>query len=376
MIKSTTGNFFDVEATIRVNTVNCYGAMGAGVALQFKNMFPTMFNEYKQLCRNNEIEIGKLHIWKSDDIFSNLTIINFPTKDHWKDPSLYEYVEKGLNALRDYLLTISPQVITLPALGCGHGGLDWEIVKPMIYDKLDSLNHEILLFEPESSQNIPLINNEILSNKNINILSPGDNKFPLELKGKTSKNIFFSGNINLLNSKIINIVSSKNSTEKEKYVLYDILSELKHFGKEYSILLRGDKSYEIDIINYLLTNNFKTIVNPSKGLLNFKIRKDIKSLINDGNFLVYNSISNPSENWSINNFSSNFKESINIAETTILNISDSIELLKILKSTKSSKKMFYINYFVNQIERISSNTAEKIGKSLEGKPNIKKILFK
>lgn len=374
MITLTKGNFFDFEATIRVNTVNCYGAMGAGVALQFKNLFPNMFNEYKKLCNKKEIKIGKLHIWKSDDIFSNLTIINFPTKDHWKDPSIYEYIEKGLVSLREYLLTISPQTITIPALGCGHGGLDWEKVKPMIYNQLNSLDHNILLFEPESSQNVPLINNEILSENNIEMILPNSNKFPLELKGKTSKNVFFSGNIDLLNSKIINIISSKNSTEKEKYVLYEILQELKSLDQDYSILLRGDKSYEIDIINYLLTNNYNVLINPSKGLLNFKIRKDIKNLINDKNFLVYNTVKNPNDNWNLTNFSSNFKESILLAENTIFNISDSDELLKLLNNIKSNKKMFYINYFINNIELINNYSAEKIGKSVEGKPNIKKIL--
>ena len=195
MITLTKGNFFDFEASIRINTVNCFGAMGAGVALQFKNMFPKMFAEYKRLCNNKEINIGKLHIWKSDDIFSNLTIINFPTKDHWKDPSKYEYIDEGLYALHQYLKKIPRQTITLPALGCGHGGLDWEIVKPMIFERLDSLEHNILVFEPESSQNIPLINSDVLSENNISFITPENKNYPRNLKGKTSKNVFYTGNI-------------------------------------------------------------------------------------------------------------------------------------------------------------------------------------
>lgn len=375
MITLTKGNFFDFEASIRINTVNCFGAMGAGVALQFKNMFPNMFNEYKRLCQNKEIKIGEIHIWKSDDIFSNLTIINFPTKDHWKDPSKYEYIEKGLNALNNYLKTIPNQTITLPALGCGHGGLDWEIVKPMIFEKLNSLHHNILLFEPESSQNVPFIDDNVLMKNNISVATPDSKIFPDNLKGKTSRSIFYSGNIELINSKIINIISSKKPTEKEKYTLYAIISELKSLDFNYSILLRGDKSYEIDIINFLLKEGINTIVNPSKGLVNFKIRNDLKSLITESNFLAYNSIQNQQENWSIANFTNNYKESFELTEITIFNISDQNELLKLLKNSNKSKRLFYINYFSNPIESIDNNYIHKIGKSIEGKPNVRKILF-
>ena len=338
-------------------------------------MFPNMFNEYKRLCQNKEIKIGEIHIWKSDDIFSNLTIINFPTKDHWKDPSKYEYIEKGLNALNNYLKTIPNQTITLPALGCGHGGLDWEIVKPMIFEKLNSLHHNILLFEPESSQNVPFIDDNVLMKNNISVATPDSKIFPDNLKGKTSRSIFYSGNIELINSKIINIISSKKPTEKEKYTLYAIISELKSLDFNYSILLRGDKSYEIDIINFLLKEGINTIVNPSKGLVNFKIRNDLKSLITESNFLAYNSIQNQQENWSIANFTNNYKESFELTEITIFNISDQNELLKLIKNSNKSKRLFYINYFSNPIESIDNNYINKIGKSIEGKPNVRKILF-
>lgn len=375
MITLKSGNFFDYEATIRINTVNCVGVMGAGVALQFKNLFPQMFNEYKNLCNLKKLVPGKLHIWESENIFENLIIINFPTKNHWKVPSEYEYIEKGLDALHKYLSTSFGKTITIPALGCGHGGLDWDIVKPMIYKKLDNLNHNILLFAPESSQDIPINNIELLMKNDIYTITPKDNNFPKKIKGKTSKSVYYFGNEKLLNNRIINLISSKQPTDKEKQVLYDILLELKDYNNEYTILLRGDKSYEIDIIKFLLENKINTIVNPSKGLVNFNIRNDIKPLINKSNFLIYNTLKNQNDKWSISNFSANYKESFDLSDIALFNVSDLTEMLKLLNNINIDKKIYYINYFSKSIaEQIKNKHFEKIGKTQEGKPNIQKIL--
>ncbi len=374
MIIQKSGNFFDYDASIRINTVNCVGVMGAGVALQFKNLFPQMFNEYKKLCASNGLRPGKLQIW-NESIFDNLKIINFPTKDHWKDPSEYEYIEKGLDALHNYLKYLSGETITIPALGCGHGGLDWNIVKPMIYEKLGDLDHNILLFSPESSQDEP-INDEILALNNINTITPHDKNYPQKIKGKTSRIFYYYGNEELLNTKIINIISSKKPTEKEKSVLLDILVELKRYNKKYTVLLRGDKSYEIDIIKFLLENEINTIVNPSKGLVNFNIRKDIKHLINGKNFLLYNTLKNQNTNWSIGNFSSNYKESFDLSDVDLFNISDLSEIVKLIKQVAVNKKFYYINYFSESLkESVTDKLFEKIGKTQEGKPNIQKILY-
>lgn len=374
MITIKKGNFFDFDADLRVNTVNCYGVMGAGVALQFKNLYPEMFVEYKKLCTNKTLKPGNLHIWKSQNIFNKTIIINFPTKDHWKAPSEYEYIEKGLKALVSYLITIEPITITLPALGCGHAGLNWDIVKPMIYENLKHLNHNILLFETESSQNVPLNNINILIENNINVIAPYEINCPKKIKGKTSRQFVYIGNINLLNNRVLNLISSKKPTEKEKYILYEIIEELKNNNLNLSILLRGDKSYELDIIKYLLENDINTIVNPSMGLLNFKIRKDLKPLINDNNFLAYSTIKNQNEKWSINNFSSNYKESFNLSEFNLFNISDANEIMNLNKNLKLEKKLFYVNYFNSSNNDFNNLNIEKVGRNKEGKPNILKIL--
>ena len=90
MIEFVSGDFFEYDADIRINTVNCVGVMGAGAALQFKNKFPDMFLDYQKACELKQIKPGNPHVWLGQDIFSKLTIINLPTKDHWKKPSEYE----------------------------------------------------------------------------------------------------------------------------------------------------------------------------------------------------------------------------------------------------------------------------------------------
>ena len=169
MIKFVSGDFFDYDADIRINTVNCVGVMGAGVALIFKKKFPDMFDDYYKACKKNEVQPGHPHVWKDVTLLSECTIINFPTKIHWKNPSQYEYIEKGLIWLRDYLSNITDSTVTLPALGCGHGGLEWEKVKVMITNYLKDLNVTILVFEPSSSTKKPISDSNKFDLKNHNI---------------------------------------------------------------------------------------------------------------------------------------------------------------------------------------------------------------
>lgn len=147
MMEFVHGDMFDVPAEIRVNAVNCVGVMGAGVALAFKTRYPEMFRDYKRACKKGDVQPGKLHIWKT------LTewIINFPTKRHWRDNSRYDDIAAGLQALREYLSGLGSVKVTLPALGCGHGGLEWSRVSEMIRSELNGLEAQIYVFEPGDS---------------------------------------------------------------------------------------------------------------------------------------------------------------------------------------------------------------------------------
>lgn len=141
---------FEAQVDVRVNTVNCVGVMGTGLALAFKNRYPEMFKEYQIACRDGRVRPGALHIWKS---LTGDWIINFPTKRDWRDPSRYEDILAGLSELRRYLLEQGHVLVALPALGCGHGGLDWNKVSKMIENSLGDLDAHILVFEPADSRN-------------------------------------------------------------------------------------------------------------------------------------------------------------------------------------------------------------------------------
>ncbi len=140
----TRGDFFATKVDLRVNTVNCGGVMGAGIALEFKKRYPDMYRDYRDICVAGNLAPGVLHIWKTDTEW----IVNFPTKRKWSEPSRYEDIELGLTALRDYLIELGAVKVALPALGCNNGKLDWSRVSGMIRQVLEGLEATIYVFEP------------------------------------------------------------------------------------------------------------------------------------------------------------------------------------------------------------------------------------
>lgn len=150
MITFLRGNLLLSDAQALVNTVNTVGVMGKGIALQFKNQFPNNYKVYKEYCKKGELKIGQMLVVKDGDLMRERYIINFPTKEHWKAPSKIEYIEKGLPALKDIIQKHRIKSIALPPLGCGSGGLDWNIVRPMIIDQLSELEAQIFIYEPNA----------------------------------------------------------------------------------------------------------------------------------------------------------------------------------------------------------------------------------
>lgn len=136
----------DVEAI--VNTVNCVGIMGRGLALQFKNKFPQNFKEYQLACKNQEVQLGKMFVHQTGQLINPKYIINFPTKGHWKANSKIEDIENGLDDLINTIKKYNIKSIAIPPLGSGLGGLDWNEVKILIEEKLKNINCSIILFEP------------------------------------------------------------------------------------------------------------------------------------------------------------------------------------------------------------------------------------
>lgn len=132
MIILKQGNLLEDEAEALVNTVNCVGVMGKGIALQFKQAYPEMFSEYEKACRRKEVQPGKMHVVSTKSLLNPKYIINFPTKRHWKNKSRMEDIELGLADLIKVVKELNIKSIALPPLGCGNGGLRWDEVRPKI----------------------------------------------------------------------------------------------------------------------------------------------------------------------------------------------------------------------------------------------------
>lgn len=145
MIKVLIGNLFESKATTLVNTVNCVGIMGKGIAQEYKKRYPDMFKDYENRCDLGYVKSGEPYIYK--DLLGT-SIINFPTKKHWRSPSKLDDVIKGLDIFADNFKNWGIDSIAFPPLGCGNGGLDWAVVGPIMYQKLLPLGIDIEIYAP------------------------------------------------------------------------------------------------------------------------------------------------------------------------------------------------------------------------------------
>lgn len=149
MIQNASGNLLLAEAEALVNTVNCVGVMGKGIALQFRQAWPAMAEEYERLCRRGEMQPGQVRVWETRALHGPRYIVNFPTKQDWYRKSRYADIESGLESLVQAVLERNIRSIAIPALGCGAGGLVWSKVRPMIERAFAGLpDVQVLLFGP------------------------------------------------------------------------------------------------------------------------------------------------------------------------------------------------------------------------------------
>ncbi len=145
MIKILVGDFFESSAATLVNAVNCVGVMGKGIALVFKERYPDMFKEYRLLCQKNMLKCGVPYYYSDSD---GNSILNFPTKKHWRSPSELSYIAEGLDWFVDNYKKLKITSIAFPALGCGNGGLSWNVVGVLMYSKLKDLPIDIEIYAP------------------------------------------------------------------------------------------------------------------------------------------------------------------------------------------------------------------------------------
>ncbi|MBN1511467.1 MAG: macro domain-containing protein [Phycisphaerae bacterium] len=149
MIELQQGDILKAKADALVNTVNCVGVMGRGIALQFSKAFPEVLRAYEAACRRGEVQPGRVFTCDLNRLEPPHYVINVPTKEHWRGRSRMEYIEAGLHALVNEVRQLGIRSIAVPPLGCGLGGLDWPDVRPRIEQAFEALpDVRVLLFEP------------------------------------------------------------------------------------------------------------------------------------------------------------------------------------------------------------------------------------
>ena len=145
MFKALIGDLFASPAEAWVNTVNCVGVMGKGVAQEFKKRFPSMFDDYRARCDAKQVKLGEPYLYRDA---SGRAIINFPTKGHWRSPSRLADIERGLDYFAAHAAEWGLPSVAMPPLGCGNGGLEWAEVGPLIWRKLHALPIDVELYAP------------------------------------------------------------------------------------------------------------------------------------------------------------------------------------------------------------------------------------
>jgi O-acetyl-ADP-ribose deacetylase (regulator of RNase III) len=169
MIEFTSGDILRADTEAIVNTVNCVGVMGRGIALQFKKAWPDNFKAYAAACKLKEVQPGKMFIFETGQLTNPQYIINFPTKRHWRGASKIEDIDEGLKALAADIKEKQIKSIAIPPLGSGLGGLDWGIVRQRIEDVMMGLpDVQVLVYEPKGApENDKMVRNRKVPNMTV-----------------------------------------------------------------------------------------------------------------------------------------------------------------------------------------------------------------
>lgn len=144
-------NLLTDRAEALVNTVNCVGVMGKGIAIEFKRAFPQNFDRYAQACRTNAVYPGRPFITRNSalpgiELMGPKWIINAPTKDHWRDPSEVSWIVSNLESIRDFIALYNVKSIAIPPMGCGNGGLIWRQIHPLFKQILSIPNVDVRIY--------------------------------------------------------------------------------------------------------------------------------------------------------------------------------------------------------------------------------------
>jgi O-acetyl-ADP-ribose deacetylase (regulator of RNase III) len=170
MLRFTTGDILQADTEALINTVNCVGVMGRGIALQFKNAFPANFKAYEAACKRNEVQPGRMFVFPTGQLTNPRFIINFPTKRHWRGKSRMEDIESGLIDLVRVIRENEIRSIAVPPLGSGLGGLQWSQGRKRIEQALSDITGvDIAVYEPGGTPEAA----QMVYNRTVPNMTPG-----------------------------------------------------------------------------------------------------------------------------------------------------------------------------------------------------------
>ena len=170
MIEYRAGDILKADVEALVNTVNCVGVMGRGIALQFKNVFPENFKAYEDACEREVVQPGRMFVFETGTLTNPRYIINFPTKRHWRGKSRIEDIESGLKAFVEEIRKRGIRSVAIPPLGAGLGGLDWREVRPRVERALHDIpDVKFVVFEPNENPDSP----HTVRSKDVPKMTPG-----------------------------------------------------------------------------------------------------------------------------------------------------------------------------------------------------------
>lgn len=381
MLKFVSGDLFDFDATVRINTVNCVGVMGKGVALAFKQRYPDMFKLYKRACGEGEVKPGHLHIWTSDE---GTTVVNFPTKRHWREKSRYEDVEDGLKALRVFLLSAGDVRVTLPALGCGHGGLDWQRVSEMIQEYLADVAAEILVFGPSTSRNagkdtvqIDDKTKEELLTVDIATVEAKNQEFPKSLDALGIARIFVSGNADLLSERRLALLCSSDPSQREIDAATACVSKLAQ--AKVGIVIGFGAKIERRLLKTALENGATVVVSLPSGILDFKVPADMADAWDTKRIAVVSSCG-PREHWTLNRATDANRLSLGLCQAVLITDMQPMKSKSLISRVLKDHPL-QVNYIDYQLDGAQLRAMEPLKASAvrrckrENTPNVDHIIM-
>lgn len=224
------GNIFTSNCQTIVNTVNCYGIMGAGIALECKLRHPLMFKRYKELCDQKYLAIGKLYLFQGDKKW----ILNFPTKNHWKFPSKKEYLIRGLEKFIETYEAKEIESIAFPILGSNHGGIDVEEAFDIMYKYLSKLTIDVEIYDYDKDAKDDMISRLI---NDFQVLRKDEIKFNYKLSNSQYDKLYQKCIIEKSLNTVISVLKLKGFSEKTVSKIFDYLFTDRNTNSDNQLML-------------------------------------------------------------------------------------------------------------------------------------------